>query len=215
MRLQDIKGGITEKEGECLKQLASTCKYPIVEIGSYMGKSTCYLGLGCLNAKVYAIDLWNMRLLPETIEKKRGKGKSKHDIIVVAQFTFPIDGSGNISDRVTIKTWEKFLWNIQQMGLEDKIIPVKGSSQEIAKVWTQEIGLLFIDGDHRYENCLADYNGFAHNIVGGGYLALHDYTGKYGYKVKQVVDEIIKPSGLWADWHVVDGLIVATRKKII
>lgn len=213
MDLCEIEGGITEKEGQHLRELASTCEYPIVEIGSYLGKSTCYLASGSQNMKVYAIDLWNMRSLPEDIkEEKINNTGSKHDVAIIAKYTFPPDGSGNIADRITNKTWKKFLSNIKEMGFEDTIIPIKSASQEIAKVWTQKIGLLFIDGNHQYESCLADYNEFAKNIVSGGYLALHDYTNKYGYEVKKVVDEVIKPSGLWTDWFIVDGLISAKRK---
>ena len=59
-KLSALKGFLRPIEGETLAKLASTIpqEQAIVEIGSYMGKSTCYLASGTTGAMVYAIDLW-------------------------------------------------------------------------------------------------------------------------------------------------------------
>jgi len=76
------------------------------------------------------------------------------------------------------------------------VTPIKGISSEIAKVWDKPIGLLFIDGKHSYEGCLADYEGFARHVIPNGILAFHDY-GLSQYGVTQVADEIREE---WDDW---------------
>jgi predicted O-methyltransferase YrrM len=73
------------------------------------------------------------------------------------------------------------------------VIPVKGLSREIAKVWDKPIGMLFIDGDHSYQGFKGDYNGFSPHVIEGGIIAIHDrhYTG---------VDKGIKELG-YTDWQ--------------
>ena len=85
---------------------------------------------------------------------------------------------------------------------------VKGISAEIAKVWDKPIGLLFIDGNHSYEECKADYNGFAKHIIPGGYLVFHDYEDKFP-GVQKLVDEI---KDGWTGFTV-EGSIAVLRKR--
>jgi hypothetical protein len=64
-RLAVLQGHLTAAEGERLAQLASGVPLDksIVEIGSYKGKSACYLGLGSRSghgAPVFAVDLWEL-----------------------------------------------------------------------------------------------------------------------------------------------------------
>jgi len=40
--------------------------------------------------------------------------------------------------------------------------------------------LVFIDGDHSYDGCLADVKHFVPHVRPGGYFILHDYFGWYG-----------------------------------
>jgi predicted O-methyltransferase YrrM len=50
--------------------------------------------------------------------------------------------------------------------------------------------LLFIDGDHSYEGCLADLKNWYGRLVPGGHLVLHDcYTGSWG--VQQAVLDFV------------------------
>jgi len=88
------------------------------------------------------------------------------------------------------------------------VIGIKGLSGEIAKVWEKPIGLLFIDGDHSYEGCKADYNGFAKYIIPGGYLVFHDYEDKYP-GVQKLVDEI---KDGWTGFTV-EGRTAVLRKR--
>lgn len=59
MQLAELAGLIPEEVGECLAEYASRVPHhqAIVEIGSYKGKSTCYLASRA-TAQVWAIDAW-------------------------------------------------------------------------------------------------------------------------------------------------------------
>lgn len=61
-KLAELKGYLRPIEGEKLLELASfvSLEHAIVEIGSYKGKSTCYLASGSKGAMVYAVDLWDL-----------------------------------------------------------------------------------------------------------------------------------------------------------
>jgi len=91
----------------------------------------------------------------------------------------------------------------------ENVIPIKGSSKEIAKIWRMPIGLLFIDGDHTYEGAKSDYHNYSPFIIDGGILAMHDY---HNPQVKEVIDKIVKPSGLWENYETVRYLFVARKK---
>ena len=56
--LSQLVGLIPEEVGETLADHASRAKGPIVEIGSYKGKSTCYLASATVQT-VYAVDPWD------------------------------------------------------------------------------------------------------------------------------------------------------------
>jgi hypothetical protein len=91
------------------------------------------------------------------------------------------------------------------------VIPVKGLSCEIAKVWQLPIGMLFIDGDHSYQGCMQDYLGYAKHVVADGVLAIHDYSEKYP-GVMKAVKEIQGIDG-WTDWKVAGFSTISARKR--
>jgi len=111
------------------------------------------------NVPIYCIDMWDLTFL----EKKDSRPKVHKDVSNFDAFTEAVKGLN--------------------------VIHVKGLSAEIAKAWEKPIGLLFIDGDHSYEGCKADYEGFARHIIPGGYLIFHDYEDKFP-GVQKLVDEI-------------------------
>lgn len=183
--LLKIKGVMYDSECFKLHALAENSEYPVLNIGSYCGKSTAFLASGT-KQKVYAIDLWDLRAVdyePTENDKMRGyHQRASH---------------------------EAFIANMRKYGLTN-VIPVKGDSREIGKVWNMPLGALFIDGDHRFDWVKSDYDLFGKFIVPGGYLALHDIV--IGH-VQRLVDEVIVPSGLWTDIEIVETLWVARREE--
>jgi hypothetical protein len=47
-------------------------------------------------------------------------------------------------------------------------------SQEVIQDWHTELDFLFIDGDHRYKQCLEDFDNWTPLLKPGGLLAMHD-----------------------------------------
>ena len=127
----------------------------IVEIGSFKGRSTCWLALGARDGKrgpVYAID-------PFTGSPEHQKG-GKYEVaeIVAVGSTFPA-----------------FEENLRRMGLIEHVRPIKLASLEAAKQWKLgAIRLLFIDGDHSYEVARSDIANFAPLVEPGGYIVIDD-----------------------------------------
>lgn len=187
MNAAELSGLVSEVEGQMLAELAGLVDPPrvIVEIGSYTGKSTCFLAVAA-SEPVYAIDLWDL-LLPG--EKKKRRNKHKYAV----KFN-----STAARDVFT-----------QRTGGLNNVIPVRADSREVSKIWTQPIGLLFIDGAHDFASVKADYDGFAGFVWRGGYLAMHDATP--GSRVDKVIEQVIVPSGLWGERRQVDRLAVFQR----
>jgi hypothetical protein len=63
------------------------------------------------------------------------------------------------------------------------------SSQAAAYAWTQKnVGLLWIDGDHRYPAVSEDFHCWSRFVVPNGLVAFHDASAP---GVKQLVDELV------------------------
>lgn len=181
--LFSIKGVLYDLECLKLQSIAKESKYPIVNIGTYCGKSTAFLASGT-KQKVYAIDLWD--------ERPKRYTPDKFDIL----HGYHLE-----------TTYREFLRNMLQYSLAN-VVPMKGDSNIIGKTWDKPLGVLFIDGDHHYEQALKDYELFAKHIVVGGYLAIHDIVIK---TVKKLIDEVIIPSGLWVEFELVETLWIAKK----
>jgi MMP 1-O-methyltransferase len=146
-----IDGWLTDDEGELLFNLAKVCKGTgeIVEIGSWKGKSTIWLGKGSMagnRVKIWAID-------PHT-------GSDEHRQLF-----------GSVS------TLEEFGRNIGSAGLSGLVTPLVMTSQDAAATFDRPVELLFIDGAHDYASTKADFDAWIPKLVDGGTVAFHDTTG--------------------------------------
>ena len=130
---------------------------PLLEIGSYCGKSGVYLGAAAQEAKTVLF----------TIDHHRGSeenqaGWEHHDTRLVDSRTGRMD------------TLPFFRRTIEDAGLEDAVIAVVGPSPLVGAYWTTPLGLLFIDGGHGAEPAHRDYEIWAPKVAPGGFLAIHD-----------------------------------------
>lgn len=171
-QLAALEGLISAEVGHALADLATMvhADHAIVEIGSYKGKSTCYLAAGALagnGAKVYAIDPWDL--------------------------------AGNPGGRFGFDTRAvraDFHNQVQRMGLTDRITAIQDFSWRAAKSWTHPIGFLYIDGSHTYKDVLADWNNWSTFLVPGAVVAFDDYDTPRNPGVKRVVDELMTRRGM-------------------
>ena len=123
----------------------------IVEIGSYMGRSTTAMAFACRDSKrrIFAIDTFAGN------ESDFVKGKNNVDW----------EGGGYI---------EVFKENLRQNNLLSYVTPIQAYSYEAGKEWNESIDFLFVDGSHEFEDVLQDFELFYPHVKPGGIVAFHD-----------------------------------------
>jgi len=130
---------------------------PVLEIGSYCGKSTIYLAGGARAAGQLVV----------TVDHHRGSeehqpGWEYHDPGLVDPATGRLDTLPSL--RATLAA----------AGLEEHVVVVVGRSADVARVWATPLGLVFIDGGHTEAAAVTDYESWAPWVAAGGALAIHD-----------------------------------------
>ena len=156
------KGFMPPEEGDALHDAAVAAAaaapgLPFVEIGSYCGRSTVWLGAAArtCGTVVFAID-------HHRGSEENQAGWEHHDPEVVDPRTGKMD------------TLPIFRRTIHDAGLEREVVAVVGHSAEVAAVWRSPAAFVFIDGGHGEEPARRDYHGWAPQVALGGTLAIHD-----------------------------------------
>ncbi|MDI6704588.1 MAG: class I SAM-dependent methyltransferase [bacterium] len=86
-------------------------------------------------------------------------------------------------------TFAEFLKNTAYF--KEKIIPLRGYSEDIARTFDKKIDLLFIDADHSYKGCNQDVKAWFPHLNPGAIVIFHDYGWAEG--VQRTVKEFVKP----------------------
>ena len=130
---------------------------PFLEVGSYCGRSTVWLGAAARVAGtvVFAVD-------HHRGSEENQAGWEHHDTSVVDPRTGKMD------------TLPRFRDTIHDAGLEDVVFAVVGQSALVAAHWASPLAFVFIDGGHGEEPARADYLGWTPRVAVGGTLAIHD-----------------------------------------
>jgi predicted O-methyltransferase YrrM len=128
-----------------------------LEIGSWCGKSTLYLGAAAeeTSCVLYSLDHHHG-------SEENQAGWEHFD----ASLVDPVDGRLN-----TLPTWQRTVANA---ALESTIIGLVGFSTVVAAHFAQPLDLLFIDGGHGHDVAWADYEHWSPKVVAGGLLLIHD-----------------------------------------
>ena len=129
----------------------------LLEVGSYCGRSTVWLGGAARDADtvVFAVD-------HHRGSEENQAGWEHHDESVVDARTGKMD------------TLPFFRATIHDAGLEDVVVAVVGRSPAVAAAWQTPVAFLFIDGGHGVEPARLDYEGWTPHVASGGTLAIHD-----------------------------------------
>jgi len=153
------KGFMPDDEGLALHRAARDAAAigPLLEIGSYCGKSAVYLGAAARERDTVLFSVDHHRGSEEN-----QAGWEHHDPEVVDPATGRMD------------TLPFFRRTIERAGLDREVVAVVGDSPTIAAQWRTPLGLLFIDGGHALDVVLADYEGWSPHVASGGLLAFHD-----------------------------------------
>ncbi len=156
------KGFMPPDEGDFLHRIARERlpHGPVLEVGSYCGKSAIYLGAA-------AREVGGPRAVVFTVDHHRGSeenqaGWEHHDASLV-------DAESGRMD--TLPTFRRAL---ERAGLEEQVVAVVGRSTTVSAHWRTPLSLVFIDGGHAEVHAQNDYAGFAPWLMAGGALVIHD-----------------------------------------
>jgi predicted O-methyltransferase YrrM len=157
--INTVKGFLDPTEGEALYLYAKQYvrNDPCLEIGSYCGKSSVYLGSAVKenDQKLYSIDHHK-----GSEEQQPGEEYFDSDLINA-------EGNG-------IDTLPFFLETIEKSKLDKFVIPIVSSSEEAYQDFTLNFDMVFIDGGHSEKAAQKDYELWSKRITKGGLLAIHD-----------------------------------------
>jgi len=156
---RQIKGFLARDEAEALYECAFTVRDlgPCLEIGSYCGKSTVYLGCACRSSGnvLFAVD--------------HHRGSEEHQIGEEYHDPDLFDAHSRRMD-----TFPALRKTLDLFELQHAVVPLVSESQTVARKWAAPLGLVFIDGGHSHEQALLDCLTWSRHVVPSGLFAIHD-----------------------------------------
>jgi hypothetical protein len=186
-----IDGWLSDREAETLYDYAHKARGPIVEIGSYFGRSTAALALGSMAGNkqpVYAVD--SFVGVPDN-DRPTASGVNP--------------GWGGSSP-------EKLRANLDAVGVNGLVKIVAKPSQEAFEDVPNEIDLLFIDGGHDYKSVRTDIGLYAPKVRVGGRIVMHDATPADPGVLKALDDTLSQDTARWQPLLRVDSAVVYERR---
>lgn len=167
--LAELDGLISRDVGELLHNFAAlvAANESIVELGSYRGKSTCYLATGAAldnHAPVYAVDAWS-----EEVSAWRSA--------VLGQLPSPV--------------FEDFTAQLDKAGVRDGVRVIRSLTTLAAELYDgPPVGLLYIDGDHSRAAVLADFRAWRRHLAPRAVIIFDDYGVTKNPGVADGVDDL-------------------------
>lgn len=128
-----------------------------VEIGTYCGRSTVYLGdvARRVGATVVTLDHHHG-------SEEHQPGWEYHDPTFVDRHTGLLDTVG------------RFRHTLADADLEDHVVAIVGGSATVSRFWRTPLDFVFIDGGHSSAAAEADLDGWAPWVKPDGALLIHD-----------------------------------------
>jgi len=156
---EEARGFMPPDEGLALHDAAAGVAVggPLLEVGSYCGKSSIYLGAAArgLGRLLFALD-------HHRGSEENQPGWEWHEPDLVDPAVGKMD------------TLPWFRRTIHDAGLESTVVAVVGESPAVARAWATPLAFLFIDGGHGVEPARLDYELWTPHVAPGGLLAIHD-----------------------------------------
>jgi predicted O-methyltransferase YrrM len=135
---------------------------PVLEVGSYCGKSAIYLAAGVRAARKRGVT-------QQVVTVDHHRGSEEHQVGWEYHDTSLVDPATGRFD-----TLPRLRATLAAAGVEDDVVAVVGRSADVARLWRTPLGMLFIDGGHTEAAAQWDYDGWAPWVALGGVLAIHD-----------------------------------------
>ena len=177
--LNTIKGFMDDDEALRLHDLslAASMTGPVLEIGSYCGRSAAIIGSACKqnNGILFSIDHH-----AGSEEQQPGEqyfDPDLYDAQTLSVNTFPI-----------------FRQTLSRAGLEETVVPIVCTSKTAGRMWRTPLSMVFIDGGHSFEAVHTDFLTWAPHIIPGGFLVIHDIffnPEEGGHPPRQVYEEAL------------------------
>jgi MMP 1-O-methyltransferase len=154
-----VKGFLDADEGAALYEhaLVAADLGPLLEVGSYCGKSSVYLGTACKRKQsiLFAVD-------HHRGSEEHQLGEEYHDPDLYDAHFAKMD------------SFPQFRHTLARANLEEVVVPIVAPSALTARFWSIPLGLVFIDGGHSMQAALNDYRSWAGHVIRGGFLVIHD-----------------------------------------
>lgn len=153
------RGFMPPDEGLALHEAALLAEGdgPMLEVGTYCGKSAIYLGAAARQRGTVFFTVDHHR---GSEENQAGWEHHEPDLV---------DPAIGKMDTLPI-----FRRTIHDAGLEGTVVAIVGDSPVVAEHWSTPLRFLFIDGGHGPEPAHADYERWVPKVAMGGTLAIHD-----------------------------------------
>lgn len=159
-KAEAARGFMPPDEGLALFEAAASVPIggsPLLEIGSYCGKSALYLGGGARERGCVLFALDHHRGSEEN-----QPGWEWHEPDLVDPEVGRMD------------TLPRFRRTVHDAGLEGTVVALVGDSPTVGAVWRIPLSLLFIDGGHGTEPAHRDFETWTPWVEPGGLLVIHD-----------------------------------------
>lgn len=196
--IDSVKGFLDPVEGQSLYDNCHSVMSlgPCLEVGSYCGKSTVYLGSACQKAgsTLFAVD-------HHRGSEEHQPGEEYHDADLYDE------------DVGLLDSFRAFRRTLHLSELEDTVVPIVANSVIAARNWATPLGMVFVDGGHSLEAAMGDYSSWSKHIVPGGILAIHDIfpDAKDGGQAPYTIYNLAITSGLFAPLPMVKTLGLLRR----
>jgi predicted O-methyltransferase YrrM len=200
-RAEAARGFMPADEGLALYEAGASVPdggSPMLEIGSYCGKSSIYLGAAARERRTVLFALDHHR---GSEENQAGWEFHEPDLV---------DPEIGVMD-----TLPRFRRTVFDAGLEGAVVALVGDSPTVGRHWRTPLSLLFIDGGHGPEPAHRDYEMWTPFVEPGGLLAIHDVFpdpadgGRPPYEIYcRAID-----SGAFTDERAVGSLRVLRRHR--
>ena len=197
------KGFMPADEGDALwdaavAAAAAVPDAPFLEVGSYCGRSTVWLGDAAERTGriLFAVD-------HHRGSEENQAGWEHHDPEVVDPRTGKMD------------TLPFFRSAIHDADLETSVVAIVGRSPLVARAWTSPLAFLFVDGGHGREPARQDFSGWVPHVASGGSLAIHDVFPNPADGGRPPYEEIYLPaleSGDFAETSATGSLRILQRR---
>lgn len=154
-----IKGFLDHEEGTALYDAALqfALQHPALEVGSYCGLSSLYIGIACQKngRTLYAVD--------------HHRGSEEHQLGEEYHDPDLFD-----SELHVMNSFPLFRKTIELAALNQTIVPLVCESKVACRDWHAELGFVFIDGGHSDAMSMQDCLQWSEKVARGGVLAIHD-----------------------------------------